>query len=228
MGFIDEVAYLVSMYGSDLLNAMLLTLVIAFTGFTIGIILGLPASLGRIYGPKPLGAVIASYIELIRGTPMIVQLFLVYYALPIIGVKLDAFTSSIIAIGLNSAAYQAEYFRMAFGAVPREQWEAALSIGLSKWSALLNVIIPQGIRIVIPALTNESIYLLKYSSIAYFVTVPETVYVSKVIGAKTLLHIQIYSVTAVFYVLMTLILTTLARRLEEKISIPGLVVKGRV
>jgi len=228
MGFAEEIVYLVSTYGVSLFNAMLLTLEITSIGFTLGVLLGLPISLGRVYGPLPLKALLAAYIELIRGTPMIVQLFFIYYALPLVGIKLDAFTASIIAIGLNSAAYQAEYFRMAFGAVPREQWEAALSIGLSKWNTITNVIIPQGVRIAIPALTNELIYLLKYSSIAYFVTVPETVYVSKVIGAKTLLHIQIYTITAVFYIVVAVVLTKSAKKLEERVSIPGLVVKGRI
>lgn len=228
MNFIEEISYLASTYGPDLLNAMLLTIEITTIGFSIGLLLGLPISLGRIYGPLPLKVILAMYTELIRGTPMVVQLFFIYYALPIAGVRLDAFTAGIIAVGLNSAAYQAEYFRMAFGAIQHEQWEAALSIGLSKHAALVNVVIPQGIRIAIPALTNEIIYLLKYSSIAYFVTVPELIYVSKIIGAKTLLHIQIYTITAIFYILMTIILTKSARIIEEKVTIPGLVLKGRL
>ncbi|MEM4489903.1 MAG: amino acid ABC transporter permease [Desulfurococcaceae archaeon] len=227
MDFVEEILYLTSNYGPDLLNAMLLTIEITFIGFSIGLLLGLPISLGRVYGPLPLKVILATYIEFIRGTPMIVQLFFIYYALPIMGITLDAFTASIIAIGLNSAAYQAEYFRMAFGAIQREQWEAALSIGLSRLTVLTSVVLPQGMRIAIPALTNEIIYLLKYSSIAYFVTVPELVYVSKIIGARTLLHIQIYTVTAVFYISMSIILTKFAKIIEEKTAIPGLVLKGR-
>lgn len=224
---LQDLYNLIASNSSTLVDAMVLTLEITFIGFTAGIALGLLISLGRRYGPLPLRIILASYIELIRGTPMLVQLFFIYYALPTVGVKLDAFSASILAIGLNSAAYQAEYFRMAYGAVPREQWEAALSIGLGKGGALVNVIIPQAVRIVMPALTNEAIYLLKYSSIAYFVTVPELVYVSKVIGARTLMYMEIYTFTAVFYIIVTIALFKASEILQSRIAIPGLVVRGR-
>jgi polar amino acid transport system permease protein len=210
-----------------MLEAISLTLELTATGFTIGLALGLLTAIGRTYGPLPLRTVLAAYIEAIRGTPMLVQLFFVYYATPSLGIRLDPLTASIVAIGLNSAAYQAEYFRMAFGAIQRDQWDAALSIGLSKWGAIRSVVVPQAVRIVIPALTNEAIYLLKYSSIAYFVTVPELVYVSKVIGARTLLHIQIYTISAAFYIAAATLLLKLTRTVESKVAVPGLVVRGR-
>jgi polar amino acid transport system permease protein len=227
MDFIDSIYSLIVRYRADLLNATVLTLELTIASFTIGFVLGLLISVGRTYGHTLLKVPLATFIEIIRGTPMIVQLFYIYYVLPAFGVKLDALTASLVAIGLNSSAYQAEYFRMSFGAIQRGQWEAALSIGLSKWSAVFNIIIPQGLRIVIPALLNELIYLLKYSSVAYFVTVPELIYTSKIIGARTLLHLQIYTVVAVFYIVVSTLFTTIMSLVEKKSRIPGLVIRGR-
>lgn len=102
-----------------------------------------------------------------------------------------------------------------------------MSIGLSKWSAVFNIIIPQGLRIVIPALLNELIYLLKYNSVAYFVTVPELIYTSKIIGARTLLHLQIYTVVAVFYIVVSTLFTKIMSLVEKKSRILGLVIRGR-
>ena len=228
MGLIEDIVLVVANYGPSLLNAMVLTLELTAIGFVIGFGLGILVSIGRLYAPAPLRVILATYVEVIRGTPMLVQLFFIYYVTPTLGVKFDPLTASVVAIGLNSAAYQAEYFRMAFTSVPREQWEAALSVGFSKWGALVNVIMPQALRLVIPALTNELIYLLKYSSIAYFVTVPELVYVSRIIGARTLLHVPIYVTTAVFYIALATVLFRFSRALEEKVAIPGLVVRGRI
>lgn len=225
MNFVEGLIEIIVKYRGELASSMLLTLQITALSFLIGLLLGLAISIGRTHGPFFVKAPLIMYIEVIRGTPMLVQLFFVYYALPIFGIRLDPYTASVLAIGLNSAAYQAEYFRMAFGAIPREQWEAALSIGLSRWSTLVNIIIPQGVRIAVPALTNEAIYLLKYSSIAYFVTVPELVYVSRVIGSRTLLYLQIYTISALFYIAVAFTLTKIASVIERRAAIPGLVVK---
>ena len=164
----------------------------------------------------------ATYIEVFRGTPMVVQLFLIYYSLPSIGVRLDPFTSAIIAIGLNSGAYQAEYFRSAIGSVSLGQWEAALSIGMKKATVIRTIIIPQVFRVALPALTNEIIYLLKYSSIAYFITVPELVYTGKIIGTRTFMYLQVYTVIAIIYVIFSLLFSELFFRVEKRISIPGI------
>lgn len=228
MSFLEDILLLTRSYGLDLLNAVGLTLELTAVGFAIGLALGLLIAIGRTYGPLPVRAVLAAYIEIVRGTPMLVQLFFIYYATPSLGIMMDPLTASIVAIGLNSAAYQAEYFRMAFNTVQRGQWEAALSIGLSKWGAIRDVVLPQAVRIVIPALTNEAIYLLKYSSIAYFVTVPELVYVSKIIGARTLLYIQIYTISAAFYITVATLLLKLTKTVENRVAIPGLVIKGRI
>ncbi len=219
---IGDIAYIVEEYWPLLLEGLKNTLIITAVSYAIGVILGLALALIRVYGPRPAAAAVTAYVEAIRGTPMLVQLFIIYYSLPAFGIVLDPLTAAIAAIGLNSGAYQAEYFRGAISAIPRGQWEAALSIGLRKWQAVRHVIIPQTWRVALPAMTNELIYLLKYSSIAYFVTVPELVFMGKYIGSKTYMYIQVYTIIAMIYVALALIASEGMARLEKKLSIPGI------
>ena len=156
---------------------------------------------------------------------MVVQLFFIYYALPQIGIKLDPFTASVVAMGLNSAVYQSEYWRTAIGSIPRTQWEAAYSLGLNTFGVLTNVVMPQALRIVMPLLSNELIYLLKFSSIAYFVALPELVYTGKWIASKTFAYIEVYIIIAIFYIVITLLLSEILNRIEKKLYIPGLAIK---
>ena len=219
---LSDIIFILTRYGPLLLEGLRNTLLLTCISYIIGLVLGLGLSILRVYGPLWVKAIVATYTEIFRGTPMVVQLFLIYYSLPSIGVKLDPFTSAIIAIGLNSGAYQAEYFRSAIGSVSLGQWEAALSIGMKKATVIRTIIIPQVFRVALPALTNEIIYLLKYSSIAYFITVPELVYTGKIIGTRTFMYLQVYTVIAIIYVIFSLLFSELFFRVEKRISIPGI------
>ena len=219
---LSDIILILTRYGPLLLEGLRNTLLLTCISYIIGLVLGLGLSILRVYGPLWVKAIVATYIEVFRGTPMVVQLFLIYYSLPSIGVRLDPFTSAIIAIGLNSGAYQAEYFRSAIGSISLGQWEAALSIGMKKATVIRTIIIPQVFRVALPALTNEIIYLLKYSSIAYFITVPELVYTGKIIGTRTFMYLQVYTVIAIIYVIFSLLFSELFFRVEKRISIPGI------
>ncbi|MEM1720891.1 MAG: amino acid ABC transporter permease [Ignisphaera sp.] len=222
---ISELLDIFSKYGIDLVLAFILTLELTFLSFSIGFVGGIIIAVLRSSIAKPFRSLLTLFIEIVRGTPMIVQLFFVYYTLPVLGIKLDSFTASLIALGLNSAAYQSEYLRTAINSIPREQWEAAYSLGLSSFSTVINVVIPQALRIAIPSLTNELIYLLKFSSIAYFVALPELIYTAKWIASKTFAYMQIYIVIALFYIAVSMILSEIVTRIEKKVSIPGLTIK---
>ncbi len=219
---LSDIILILTRYGPLLLEGLRNTLLLTCISYIIGLVLGLGLSILRVYGPLWVKAIVATYTEIFRGTPMVVQLFLIYYSLPSIGVKLDPFTSAIIAIGLNSGAYQAEYFRSAIGSISLGQWEAALSIGMKKATVIRTIVIPQVFRVALPALTNEMIYLLKYSSIAYFITVPELVYTGKIIGTRTFMYLQVYTVIAIIYVIFSLLFSELFFRVEKRISIPGI------
>lgn len=216
-------------YGNLLLSGFYLTIYITFISILFGLIFGLLLAVLKLYGPKILKIVSTFYIEIIRGTPMVVQLFIIYYGLPSTGlVKFTPITAAILGMGLNSAAYQAEYFRTAFLAIPTGQTDAALSIGMNRFKIIRYILLPQVFRIVIPAWTNELIALTQYSSLAMILTVMELTSVGKYIGSKTFYYIQSFTIIAVIYVLLSIILTRFMILFEKKLEIPGVsAVKGR-
>lgn len=222
---VDGIAYIFANYGQELVKAFTLTLQLSLLSFTLGFFGGLAISIVRALAPKPLEVMLRLFVEIIRGTPMTVQLFFVYYALPMIGPRLDPFTASLIALSVNSAVYQSEYIRSTMNSIPRTQWEAALSLGFTGLSSMFYVVLPQSLRIAIPALTNELIYIIKFSSIAYFVTLPELIYVAKWIGSKTFAFIEVYIIVAMFYVAVAFIIGEIMDRINKKLSIPGLTVE---
>jgi len=148
-----------------------------------------------------------AYITIIRGTPMIVQMFFIYYGFPGIGIKLKPFEAALVGFVLNSAAYQAEYLKGGFLAITTEQLEAAYSIGLNKWNAIRYIILPQAIRFSIPALTNEIIYLIKYTSVAYLIAVPELFAQAKFFASDTYFFIETYVFIGIIYLIMIFLLT---------------------
>jgi len=223
MSFMERVIEVVYNYSPMFLEGLKNTLVLTATSFIMGFVFGALIAVGRVYGPRPLRLILASYVELIRGTPMLLQLFLVYYALPRIGIILDPLIAAFLGMGLNSAAYQSEYLRSSIKAVPRGQWEAALSIGMTRWQAITSIVMPIALRSSIPALTNELVYLLKYSSIAYFLTVVELVYAGKIIGAETFAYLEVYTIIAIIYLTLSLITTRTMKNIEKRIMIPGLI-----
>lgn len=224
-------AYLVifDRYGNLLLSGFYLTLYITFVSIIFGLIFGLLLAIFKLYGPKILKILSTFYIEIIRGTPMVVQLFIIYFGLPSTGlIRFTPLTAAILGMGLNSAAYQAEYFRTAFLAIPTGQTDAALSIGMNRFKVIRYILLPQVLRIVIPAWTNELIALTQYSSLAMILTVMELTSVAKFIGSKTFYYIQSFTIIAFIYVAISIILTRFMIFFEKKLEIPGVsAVKGR-
>ena len=198
------------------------TLILAATGFLLGVAIGLPTSILETYASKIVRWVAIAYVELIRGTPMLVQLFIIYYALPQLGIRFDAMTAAILGLGINSGAYQAEYFRGAMQSVPSGQMDAAISIGMTRAQALLNVILAQSLRLVIPAWTNEAVYLVQYSSVVYLIAVVELTGIGAIIGSRTFQYVAVYSIIALIYLATTLLIVKSSHLIERRTSIPGL------
>ncbi|MEA1964182.1 MAG: amino acid ABC transporter permease [Candidatus Aerophobetes bacterium] len=205
-----------------LLRATVVTLEITGISISIGFILGILLALGRVYGNRPIYMLTSAYVELIRGTPLLTQLFLLYFGLPSVGIMLSPLLAAIIGMGLNSGAYQAEYFRGAIQAVKSGQMIAARSIGMSKFKAVRHIIIPQMLRLVIPSWSNELIYLVKYSSLAYLIQAPELMAQAKVIAAKNFRTFEVFLVVAFIYLVIVLILSKILNILERRLRIPGL------
>ncbi len=203
-------------YGQNLISGIKLTLYITVCSILIGLVLGLLLAILKIYGNRFLKALASFYIDIIRGTPMVVQLFIIYYGIPSTGlVKFSPVFAAILGMGLNSAAYQAEYFRTGFLAIPTGQIDAALSLGMTRWKIRLYILLPQVIRITIPAWTNELIALTQYSSLAMMLTVMELTSVAKFIGSKTFLYIQSFTIITIIYVVISIIFTRLMLYFEK-------------
>jgi polar amino acid transport system permease protein len=205
-----------------LLKGLTITFQISAVCLVIGFVIGFPAALARVYGPKWLRWIVTAYIEILRGTPTLVQLFLIYYGLPQLNITFSAFLSAYIALGLNSSAYQAEYFRGAIQAIKSGQMMAARSIGMTKLQAIRYVIIPQAFRFAIPSWSNEAISMIKISSIVYLITVPELMNVAKELVSRYYNPFETYLTAGVIYLIVIGILSWLLNQLENYLTIPGL------
>ena len=199
-------------------NTLLLTVVSLFFGFLLGVLL----ALAKIYGNKIIASISKGYIEIIRGTPLLVQLFILYFGLPRVGIGLSPIAAALVALSLNSGAYQAEYLRGAIQSIESGQMVAARTIGMSKIQSIQNIILPQALRISIPAWSNELIYLLKYTSIAYIISVEELTAEGKFIASTTYRYLEIFAMIAIIYLITTIIFTEVIDRIEKRVRIPGI------
>ena len=158
------------------------------------------------------------YISLIRGTPLLVQLFIIFYALPSLGLVIDPFPSAVVAFSLNVGGYAAETIRAAILSVPRGQWEAAATIGLDHRLTLQRVVLPQALRVAVPPLSNTFISLVKDTSLASTIMVTELLRKAQEIAAPTYEFMTLYSLAAVIYWLICLVLSTGQSRLERRLD----------
>lgn len=211
----------------DLLKGAGMTLLLTFEGLAAGFVLGLASALARAYGSKFWRGLAVGYIELFRGTPLLMQLFLLYYGLPGLGITLSREWAAFLALGLNSGAYQAEYLRGSILAIGDGQMMAGRAIGLSKWSAVFNIILPQSLRLAIPAWANEPVSLLKSTSVVFLIAVPELMARAKTIAARTYDPIGSYMAVALVYLALVFIVDFIMKWLEQHTRIPGLELEGK-
>ncbi|MFQ2908857.1 amino acid ABC transporter permease [Aeromonas allosaccharophila] len=197
---------------------LIFTVPLTLITFVLGVLLGLLVALARLYGPTPLVALVRFYVWLIRGTPLLVQLFLIFYGLPSAGIVLDAFTAAVIGFTLNIGAYSSEIIRATLAAIPKGQWEAAYSIGMNWPQVMWRVILPQAARIAVPPLSNTFISLVKDTSLAAAVTVPELFQAAQRLASVTYEPLILYIETAIIYLLFSSVLSTLQDRLERKLT----------
>ena len=158
------------------------------------------------------------YVEIIRGTPLLLQIYLVFFGLPALGVKFGAFTSCVIALSLNSAAYVSEIVRAGIEAVDKGQMEAARSLGMKKSTAMMLIVIPQAVKNILPAIGNEFVAIIKESSMASIIGVNELMFAGKVVVGSTYLGLEPYIVAAVFYFIMTFTLGRIISLIERRMK----------
>lgn len=203
-------------YGSTLLEAAGMTVLLSVLSFPLAIALGVLVALGRLYGPRVLAWPLTAYVEVLRGTPLMLQLFVLFYVLPNAGLNLDALSAAVLGLAINYSAYEAEIYRAGLQAVPAGQMEAALALGMPRRLALRRVVLPQAVRIVLPAVTNDFIALFKDTSVCSVITVVE---LTKRYNIAAMTHpadvLPLAGVAAALYLAMSYPLSLLSARLER-------------
>jgi len=194
------------------------TIPLALISFAIGLVLAIAAALMRISGNRLLSGIARFYISAIRGTPLLVQIFVIFYGLPQIGVRIDAYLAAVIALSLNVGGYAAEVIRAAILSVPKGQWEAAFTVGLPRATALRRIILPQAARVSVPPLSNTFISLVKDTSLVASITVAEMFRVAQNIAAFSLDFLVIYIEAAFIYWLFCLVLSFGQDRIERRLD----------
>ena len=205
-------------YGPALLRGFGVTILCWAAGCLIGMVLGFVLMLLRQLPVKPLRWVIRAYIEVIRGTPFLIQLFLLYSGGPSIGLRLEATTAGILGLGIYGSAYFAEIFRAGYQAVPKGQVEAAHSLGMSYGSILRRVIVPAMLVSTIPAIVNMMAILTKETVVLSIITVPELMYEMQTMAAETFATFETIVGMALFYWLLVEVVSRLGRRLEARVT----------
>ncbi|MGC9131384.1 MAG: amino acid ABC transporter permease [Pyrobaculum sp.] len=208
------------------------TMSLALLSFVIGLGLGSMLLLVRFFLPKPLPWLASAYVEAFRGTPLLVQIFIIYFGvggyLKSYGVNIDPFTAGVIALGLNSAAYQAEIFRSAVQAIPMEQYLTAEAYAFTKTQTFRHIIMPQALRIALPALMNELVLLIKDSSLVAVigVTPPDIFRRADYYSASKFAYFEAYMAAATIYFVICFAMVKISHLIERKYAIPGYLRRG--
>jgi cystine transport system permease protein len=207
-----------SSLGPIVLGGITGTIPLAVSSFAIGLVIALTVALMRLSPVRAVSGVARFYVSVIRGTPLLVQLFVVFYGLPSIGVVIPPWPSAIIAFSLNIGGYAAEVIRAAILSVPRGQWEAAYMIGMSPALRLRRIILPQAARVSVPPLANEFISLVKDTSLASLILVTELFRQAQKVAAFSQEFMLLYLEAALVYWVICLVLSTAQSRIERRLD----------
>ena len=200
----------------------LVTIVMVAGALSLGFVLGLPLAVAQVYGPRPVRMIAGLYVWFFRGVPVLLLLFLFYFGLfNIIGLDLGMIGSSCTVLGLASAAYQSQIFRGSIQSIPAGQLKAGRALGMTDMQCLRSVILPQALRISIPAWSNEYSILLKDSAMCFALGTPEIMARTHFVASRTYEYLPLYIAAGCIYFLITLAGITLLRRLERRVHIPG-------
>jgi polar amino acid transport system permease protein len=224
LGALGALAYLVFVKPDPYLNILkfvpdgiLVTFKVTVGAILLSLVLGLLTGLGRISGNRFINGIASVYVEVIRGIPLLVQIFYIYYALGRI-VHVPDMLSAIIAMAVCYGAYMGEVFRAGIQSIPKGQMEAALSLGMTRRQAMGHVILPQAVKVVLPPIGNEFIALLKDSSLVSILAVSDLLRRGREYASETFAYFETYTIIALVYLIITLILSKLIGMMEERIS----------
>ena len=200
-----------------LAKAAIITVEATFLGFIIAAVLGLILALARIAFPL-LAWPISAVVELVRSTPLLIQIFFLYFVLPSFGIVLDAFTAGVMALGLHYGAYCSEVYRAGLEGVHRGQWEASTALNLSSWTTFKDIIIPQAIPPVVPALGNYLIALFKETPLLSAIAVLELMQTAKILGSETFRYTEPITLVGLFFLVMSLVSAAGVRAVEHALK----------
>ncbi|MFQ6484445.1 amino acid ABC transporter permease [Brachybacterium epidermidis] len=198
--------------------AVEVTIPLSLISFAIALVVAVVVALVRLYGPAPLKALAWAYVQVFRGTPLVVQLFIVYFGLPSLGISLDAFPAAVVTLALNTGAYASEAVRASILSIPRGQFEAAQTLNLSRATTFRRVVAPQAMRIVLPPLANDFIDLVKGTSLVFAITLVDLFQVGRQVAGSTFEPMAMYTLVALIYLLMVSLLSLGQNVLEKKVS----------
>ncbi|NGQ96851.1 amino acid ABC transporter permease [Brevibacillus sp. SYP-B805] len=199
-------------------GALTYTLSLTLLSFAFGLMLAIVTALARISRVSVLIGIARAYVSIIRGTPLLVQLFIIFYGLPSVGITIDPFPAAVIGFSLNVGAYASEIVRAAILSIPKGQWEAAYSIGMTYTQALRRIILPQAARVSVPPLSNSFVSLVKDTSLAASILVSEMFRKAQEIAAATYEPLLVYSEAALIYWVICLALSFLQDWLEQRLD----------
>jgi cystine transport system permease protein len=194
------------------------TVLFALAAMVGGLLIGFPVAVMRILPYRLLRWPASLYVSLMRGTPLLVQMFIIYYGLPSVGIEFTPVTAGILALSLNSGAFLSESLRGAIGAVSKGQWAASYSLGLGYWATLSHVVLPQALRIAVPAMSNTLISLIKDTSLVSVITLTELMLSTKEVIATTFQPLPLYLAAAAIYWVLSLLFEALQRRAEQRLN----------
>ncbi|VVE68728.1 ABC transporter permease [Pandoraea captiosa] len=204
-----------------LLQGTVLTIKFALMSMVFGLAIGIVVAVMGIGKVRVLRAIARAYVSIMRGTPLLVQIFVVYYGLPGIGISLEPTPAGVLTLSLNVGAYLSESMRGALEGMPRGQWLAAYSLGLSYWQTLRYIIAPQALRIAVPSLGNSLISLIKDTSLVSVITVTELLRSAQEVIASTYQPLPLYLACAAIYWVLSTGLSALQRRIEKRLALPA-------
>lgn len=206
----------VTVYGPGFLHAAWVVLWLTLLTIIVSWVCGLAAALAQRSTIAPVRGLAHFYIWFIRGTPALVQIFIVYFGMPQLGLRLSPYTAGVLALGVNSGAYVAEIIRSGLQAIPRGQTESSMALGFSGFQTMQTIILPQVFRIILPSVTNEAISTLKNTSLLSTITVVELTLYAQTLISATFRPFDFYIAVAVIYLVLTTVLTQLAGWLERR------------
>ena len=201
-----------------LAEASVVTLQATLMGFVLALLLGLVFAVGRMAGPAWLRLAVAGVVEFVRSTPLLIQIFFLYYVMPEFGLTIDAMPAGVLALGLHYGAYCSEVYRAGLENVPKGQWEASLALNLSPLTTFKDVILPQAIPPIVPALGNYLVALFKETPLLSVIAVLELMQTAKILGSESFQYTEPITLVGLFFLVFSLVSAALIRRVEQRLK----------